>query len=189
MNLTVKTSDLLKEIQLVYGVIERKATIPILSNILIEAKKNTLCLTATDIEVTLKSQCPADIKSEGAVTVSGQKFFDSIRFLPPESEIHIKLNENNWTTINCERTKYRMAGISSDEFPSIQKSDYKKAIPISWETFKRMIHRVFFSISADETRYALRGALFSIQPDGLMLIATDGHRLAYIKNKEKTSIK
>lgn len=189
MNLTIKTSDLLKEIQLVYGVIERKATIPILSNILIEAKNKKLHLTATDIEVTLRSQCPANITAEGSITVPGQKFFDSIRFLPPESEIHIKINENNWAIVDCERTKYKIAGISSEEFPSIQKSDYKKVISISWDIFKRMIHKVFFAISADETRYALRGAQASIQPECITLIATDGHRLAFIKSKEKTSIK
>ncbi len=188
MQLIVKTLDLLKEIQLVYGVIEKKATIPILSNILMEAKNNTLHLTATDIEVTLKSQCPAKVKSEGSVTIPGQKLFDSIRFLPPESEIHIKLKENNWALVDCERTKYKIAGIGSDEFPSIQKSDYKKSIAISWEILKRMIHRVFFAISADETRYALRGSLVNIQHEGITLVATDGHRLAYIKNKEKTAL-
>jgi DNA polymerase-3 subunit beta len=189
MNLKAKTSNLLKEIQLVYGVIERKATIPILSNILMEAKKDKLHLTATDIEVTLKSQCPASVKTDGAITLSGQKLFDSIRFLPIDSEIHIKLNENNWATVNCERTKYRIAGISSEEFPSIQKSDYKKAISISWDNFKKMINKVFFSISAEETRYALRGALVNILPEGISIIATDGHRLACITNKEKLSIK
>lgn len=189
MNLKAKTSDLLKEIQLVYSVIERKATIPILSNILMEAKKDKIRLTATDIEVTLKSQCAANVKIDGAITVSGQKLFDSIRFLPIDSEIHIKLNENNWASLNCERTKYRIAGISSEEFPSIQKSDYKKAIPITWDTFKKMINRVFFSISSEETRYALRGALVNILPEDMSLIATDGHRLAYIRSKEKLSIK
>lgn len=189
MNIKAKTSDLLKEIQLVYGVIERKATIPILSNILMEAKKDKIYLTATDIEVTLKSQCDADIKADGSVTVPGQKLFDSIRFLPIDSNLHIKLSENNWATIKCERTNYRIAGISSEEFPSIQKSDYRKAITISWNILKSMVQKVLFAISSDETRYALRGALVNILPEGISIIATDGHRLACIKSKEKVDIK
>ncbi len=189
MELTVKASDLQKEIQMVYGVIERKATIPILSNILLTTKGDKLQLTATDIVVSVNSSCPATVVSEGAVTISGQKIYESIRFLPPESEIHIKRRENDWTNVHCEETKYRIKGIASDEFPTIQECDYTKAVSMPWDVMNMMINKTLFAISSDDTRYAMRGALLIMEADGVSLVATDGHRLAYINKKMKTGIK
>ena len=189
MELTVKASDLQKEIQMVYGVIERKATIPILSNVLLKAKDNNLYLTATDIVVCINSSCPAVVMAEGSVTVSGQKIYESIRFLPPDGEIHIKLKENNWTHIDCEQTKYKIAGIGSDEFPTIQECDYSQAISMPWNVMSTMINKVLFAISSDDTRYAMRGALLIIDGEGVSLVSTDGHRLAYIHRKMKTTMK
>ncbi|MEW5806925.1 MAG: DNA polymerase III subunit beta [Acidobacteriota bacterium] len=189
MELTVKASDLQREVQLVYGVIERKATIPILSNILLKAIKGEIQLTATDIEVTIKSSCPATVSSEGAVTLLGQKIYESIRFLPPDAEINMKLKENNWMIIHCERTKYRIAGIASDEFPIIQECDYSQAVTLQWAPVKHMINKVIFAITAEDTRYALRGALMELDENGITFVATDGHRLAYIHKNEKTGLK
>ncbi len=189
MELKVRASDLQKEIQMVYGVIERKATIPILSNILLKAKEGRLQLTATDIVVSINSSCPATVVSEGSVTISGQKIYESIRFLPADSEIHIKAKENNWTDIHCEETKYNIAGLSSDEFPTIQKCDYSKAVSVPWDVMNMMINKTLFAISSDDTRYAMRGALLIMEEDGVSLVATDGHRLAYVNKKGKTNIK
>src|SRR5437879_2487890 len=118
MEFSVKKFDLLEELSLTQGVVERKTTIPILSNLLCEAKGNRLTITATDLELSIRTGCEAKVKKEGSGTIPAKKLLELVRLLP-EEEIRFKLLENNWVEILCDRKKYKMVGMSKDNFPAL----------------------------------------------------------------------
>src|SRR5487761_1010825 len=118
MEFTVKNYDLRAELNLTQGVVERKTTIPILSHLLCEAKGNRVTLTATDLELSLRTSCEAKVKKEGAGTIPAKKLLDLIRLLP-EEEIRFKLLDNHWAQIVCDRKSYKMVGMSKDNFPAL----------------------------------------------------------------------
>ena len=118
MEFSVKKVDLLRELELTQGVVERKTTIPILSNLLCEAKGNRLAITATDLELSIRTSCEASVKKEGAGTIPAKKLFDLVRLLP-EAEIRFKLLENHWVHITCDRRNYKLVGMSKDNFPAL----------------------------------------------------------------------
>ena len=110
MEFTVNKSDLVRELSLSQGVVEKKTTIPILSNVLIEASGNSITLTATDLELGIRCSCPAKVKKEGAGTVPARKLLDYVRLLP-EGDVNMKFLENHWANITCGRSRTRIAGI------------------------------------------------------------------------------
>src|SRR3989441_3503931 len=118
MEFSVKKFDLLEELSLTQGVVERKTTIPILSNVLCEAKDNRLTITATDLELSIRTGCEAKVKKEGSGTIPAKKLLELVRLLP-EEEIRFKLLENHWVEIVCDRKKYKMVGMSKDNFPAL----------------------------------------------------------------------
>src|SRR6202046_2556121 len=118
MEFSVKKFDLLEELELTQGVVERKTTIPILSNILFEAHGNRLSITATDLELSIRTSCEAKVKKDGAGTIPAKKLFDLVRLLPDE-EIKFKLLENHWIQIESGRKKYKLVGMSKDNFPAL----------------------------------------------------------------------
>ena len=118
MEFSVKKYDLLEELNLTQGVVERKTTIPILSNLLVEAKGNRLTITATDLELSIRTSCEAKIKKEGAGTIPAKKLLELVRLLPDE-EIRFKLLENHWVHITCDRRNYKLVGMSKDNFPAL----------------------------------------------------------------------
>ena len=118
MEFSVKKFDLLEELQLTQGVVERKTTIPILSNLLFEAKGNRLTITATDLELSIRTSCEAKVKKEGAGTIPAKKLLELVRLLP-EEEIRFKLLENHWVQITCDRRNYKLVGMSKENFPAL----------------------------------------------------------------------
>src|SRR5271154_5889906 len=118
MEFSVKKFDLLEELLLTQGVVERKTTIPILSNLLVEAKGNRLTITATDLELSIRTSCDAKVKKEGAGTIPAKKLLELVRLLPDE-EIRFKLLENHWVQITCDRKSYKMVGMAKDNFPAV----------------------------------------------------------------------
>ena len=118
MELTVKKSDLLRELQLTQGVVERKTTIPILSNLLLEAKGEALQISATDLELGIKTACAAKVKKEGAETVSARRLFELVRSLP-DAEIKLKELENHRLELRCERSHFKLVGMAKDNFPAL----------------------------------------------------------------------
>src|SRR4030042_1844834 len=118
MDFVVKKGDFLKELQYVQGVVERKTTVPILSNFLLETSGNSLVVTATDLDVTIQCSCAASIKVSGAVTVLSRKLFDIVRLLP-ESDIHFKATSADWMKITCERSRFKVATLSKENFPEV----------------------------------------------------------------------
>jgi DNA polymerase-3 subunit beta len=179
MEFTVSKADLVRELSLSQGVVEKKTTIPILSNVLIEAAGDRVTLTATDLELGIRCSCPARVKKEGAGTVPARKLLDYVRLLP-DGDVNMKFLENHWASITCGRSRTRIAGMSRDSFPELpQMPEPIAEIPV--KTLASMIARTQFAISMEESRFTLSGALLLLRPEGLTMVATDGHRLAFVQ--------
>jgi DNA polymerase-3 subunit beta len=179
MEFTVSKSDLVRELSLSQGVVEKKTTIPILSNVLLEAAGDRVTLTATDLELGIRCSCPARVKKEGSGTVPARKLLDYVRLLP-EADLTMKFLENHWANITCGRSRTRIAGMSRESFPELPEMPEPMAeIPL--KTLASMITRTSFAISMEESRFTLNGALLLMRPEGLTMVATDGHRLAYVQ--------
>jgi DNA polymerase-3 subunit beta len=179
MEFTVSKTDLVRELSLSQGVVEKKTTIPILSNVLLEAAGDRVTLTATDLELGIRCSCPARVKKEGAGTVPARKLLDYVRLLP-EGDVQMKFLENHWATINSGRSRTRIAGMSRESFPELPAMPETIAqLPV--KMLASMIARTSFAISMEESRFTLNGALLLIRPEGLSMVATDGHRLAFVQ--------
>lgn len=183
MEFSVKKFDLLAELELTQGVVERKTTIPILANLLCEASGAGLTLTATDLELSICTSCAGKVKKEGAGTIPAKKLLELIRLLPDE-EIRFKLLENHWVQIVCDRKTYKMVGMSKENFPA-QPAMPHPLVKIPAGIIAAMIAKTAFAISTEESRYTLNGALLILKPDMVTMVATDGHRLALVETDHK----
>ncbi len=183
MEFSAKKFDLLRELNLTQGVVERKTTIPILSNLLFEANGSRLTITATDLELSIRTSCEAKVKKEGAGTIPAKKLLDLVRLLP-EEEIRFKLLENNWVQVVCDRKTYKMVGMSRDNFPAIPDVPHP-LVKIPAGTLSSLIAKTAFAISMEESRYTLNGGLLLLKPESIVMVATDGHRLALAETDHK----
>ena len=181
MDISVNKSDLLKELTATQGVVEHKTTIPILSNFLFEASGDKLAITATDLDLSLKTSCAAKVKKEGACTIPARKLYDYVKLLP-DGEITIKLLENHWVQIRLGRSNTKMVGMARANFPTVATFPTAGVIKIPADVLRTMISKTIFAISNEESRYTLNGALMVLKPESITMVATDGHRLAHIEN-------
>ena len=180
MEFTVTKTDLARELGLSQGVVEKRTTIPILSNVLIEAQQDRINLTATDLELGIRCSCPAKVKKEGAGTIPARKLLDYVRLLP-DADLSMKFQENHWANITCGRSRTKIAGMSRESFPELpQMPESIAEIPVA--ELASMIARTSFAISMEESRFTLNGALFLLTGNGMTMVATDGHRLAYVES-------
>jgi DNA polymerase-3 subunit beta len=180
MEITVSRSELLKELSATQGVVERKTTIPILSNYLFEAGTDRLSLTATDLDLSLRTSCNAKVKKEGSCTIPARKLHDYVKLLP-EADITIKLLENHWVSIRCGRSNTKMVGMARSNFPSLPVFPTAGVVKIPAQVLRAMIARTGFAIANEESRYTLNGALMVLKPESITMVATDGHRLAHVE--------
>jgi DNA polymerase III subunit beta len=180
MEFTIEKDAFVRALQKIQGIVERRNTMPILSNVLIEALDDSLTLTATDLEVGMKSRYQAKVHADGKITISAKKLYEIIRELPDE-QIKFSTRENDWVDISCGKAKFNIVGLSPDEFPSFPKIDERGFISLDSITLARMIEQTSYSICHDETKYNLNGILFKVSDENderlLRLVATDGHRL------------
>jgi len=179
MELTVSKADLARELGLSQGVVEKRTTIPILSNVLLEASGDRLTLTATDLELGIRAECPARVKKEGAGTIPARKLLDYVRLLP-DGDINIKFLENHWASITAGRSKTKIAGMSRESYPELPVMP-EVITQIPCKQLASMITRTVFAISMEESRFTLNGALLLLKEDGMVMVATDGHRLAFVE--------
>jgi len=186
MEFSVKKFDLLEEISMMQGVVERKTTIPILSNALFEAKGGRLTITATDLDLSIRASCEAKVKKEGSGTIPAKKLMELVRLLPDDEEIRFRLLENHWMQIICDRKTYKLVGMSRENFPN-QPGFPESVVKIPAQLLFSLIAKTSFAISAEESRYTLNGALFLLKPEMLLMVATDGHRLALVEADHKIS--
>jgi DNA polymerase III subunit beta len=180
MEITVSKFELLRELTATQGVVERKTTIPILSNYLFEASGDKLALTATDLDLSLRTSCNAKVKKEGSCTIPARKLHDYVKLLP-DADITIKLLENHWVSIRCGRSNTKMVGMARSNFPSLPQFPTSGVIKIPAGVLRTMIAKTTFAIANEESRYTLNGALMVLKPESITMVATDGHRLAHIE--------
>jgi DNA polymerase III subunit beta len=182
MEITVTKNDLLKELTATQGVVERKTTIPILSNFLFEASGDRLSITATDLDLSLRTAASAKVKKEGSCTVPARKLYDYVKLLG-EGDISIKLLENHWVQIRSGRSNTKMVGMARANFPALPQFPADTAIHIPAGVLRNLIAKTIFAISNEESRYTLNGALLVLKPESITMVATDGHRLAHIEHQ------
>jgi DNA polymerase III subunit beta len=178
--ITVSKFELLRELTATQGVVERKTTIPILSNYLFEAAGDKLSLTATDLDLSLRTACAAKVKKEGSCTIPARKLHDYVKLLP-DADITIKLLENHWVSIRCGRSNTKMVGMARSNFPSLPAFPTAGVVKIPAQVLRGMIAKTGFAIANEESRYTLNGALMVLKPESITMVATDGHRLSHIE--------
>ena len=184
MELVVRKTDLLKELSLLQGIVERKNTIPILGNVLLEASKNEVALLATDLDVGLRSRCDASVSKPGTLTLPAKKLFEIVNALP-DTEIRIEEDKGGRSvTVAADRFESRMQTLPASEFPTPPADAGKPLASLPGAALKRMIQYTRFAITSEDTRYFLNGAQLVLQPDSMSMVATDGHRLAFARVKE-----
>ena len=180
MEITVSRQELLKELSATQSVVERKTTIPILSNFLIEADEEKLQITATDLDQAIRTSAPAKVKKAGSCTIPARKLYDYIKLLP-EGEISIKLLENHWVQIRSGRSNTKMVGMARANYPAVPEFPSTDVVSLSTIALKTLVARTIFAISTEESRYTLNGALLILKAESMAMVATDGHRLAYVE--------
>jgi DNA polymerase III subunit beta len=181
MEISVSKNDLLKELTATQGVVERKTTIPILSNFLFEAGGDKLSITATDLDLSLRTSCPAKVKKDGSCTIPARKLYDYVKLLA-DGDISIKLLENHWVQIRSGRSNTKMVGMARANFPALPLFPAEAALQLPAQVLRQLIAKTIFSISNEESRYTLNGALLVLKPDSITMVATDGHRLAHVEH-------
>jgi len=179
MELVVRKNDLLRELQLFQGIVERKNTIPILANVLMEAKGDEVRFLATDLEVGLRSKCNASVAKSGSLTLPAKKFYEIIKALP-ETDIRIA-EDKGGVKVAADRFDSRMQTLPREDFPTLPESGAgAPSATLPRSALKEMVAKTHFAITGEDTRYFLNGALFVLRPDSMSLVATDGHRLALV---------
>ncbi len=177
MKLSAAREVLLKPLQAVIGVVERRQTMPILSNVLLVAREGELAVTATDLEVELVAQVNVDVQSGGEITVSGRKLLDICRALPEGSDIAVSVSGEK-LHVRSGRAKFALATLPAAEFPSVEDIKASQTISVSQEVLGRLIEKTHFSMAQQDVRYYLNGMLLETGGKHIRSVATDGHRLA-----------
>ena len=185
MEITVSRQDLVKELTATQSVVERKTTIPILSNFLIEADGESLSITATDLDQAIRTSAPAKVKKPGACTIPARKLYDYIKLLP-DGDISIKLLDNHWVQIRSGRSNTKMVGMARANYPQVPEFPALAVTSIPAAVLKTLIARTIFAISNEESRYTLNGALLVLKAESLAMVATDGHRLSFVEKPNET---
>ncbi len=187
MEFRTSKENILKGLSKIQSIVELRNTMPILSNTLIKTDKDGLIFLATDLEVSFSGKISAQIKEEGAITVSAKKLYEILKEFP-DKDIDFKKDDNNWLIINCDKINFKVVGLPADEFPSLpEDSSEKEFCNVNKELLKEMIDKTSFAISTEESRVNLNGVYLEKQtPEsggGINMVATDGHRLSMI-NKD-----
>jgi len=185
MEITVSRQDLVKELTATQSVVERKTTIPILSNFLIEADGDRLNITATDLDQAIRTSAAVKVKKAGACTIPARKLYDYIKLLP-DGDISIKLLENHWVQIRSGRSNTKMVGMARANYPQVPEFPTVAVTSIPLAALRALIARTIFAISNEESRYTLNGALLVLKAESLAMVATDGHRLAFVEKPGET---
>jgi DNA polymerase III subunit beta len=190
MELVVRKTDLLRELQLFQGIVERKNTIPILANVLLEARGEEVKMLATDLEVGLRSTCAATVSKGGSLTLPAKKLYEIIKALP-ETDVRIE-EDKGGVKVAAERFDSRMQTLPREDFPSLPEGTGSYSATLPRDVLRQMVSKTQFAITGEDTRYFLNGALFILRADSMSLVSTDGHRLALItvpRDKSKSKVR
>ncbi len=188
MKFSIEKEKIMDELQHLQGIVEKRNTMPILANILVEVSEKEINLTGTDLEVGLKSHFPADIEQQGSITVSGKKLFEIVKSLKEKQKVEFKEGGDLLMEIKSGESEFKILCLPKEDFPQVPEPKFDKKINIPLNVFKEMTERVYFAI-AQEQRYYLNGALMILKNNSIHMVSTDGHRLAYTaKNIDKMNI-
>jgi len=192
MEFLIKRSELASALSKVQGIVEKKNTVPILSSILMEVENDNLFISATDLEISLRSRYRADVSSEGVVTAPAKKIFEIVRELP-EGDVRIKADDGGWLLIEMGRSRFKVMSLPKEDFPAVPRVEEGEKLEFSPAVLSEMIDKTSFAMSHDQTRHALNGVLWEVSPAGdgeaeCRMVATDGHRLAYIRRENKGEV-
>lgn len=180
MELVARKADLVRELQFFQQIVERKNTIPILANVLMEGTGNEVTLLATDLEVALRSRCEAAVSKPGSVTLPAKKFYEVVRALP-DGDVNIETDKGG-TTVKVSGGQFssKMPTLPREDFPSLPEAGGGAKATIKGKSLKQMVALTQFAITGEDTRYYLNGAQFVLRSDSMTFVATDGHRLALV---------
>jgi DNA polymerase-3 subunit beta len=197
MKLTIKKEEILKGLQRIQGVVEKKNTMPILSNMLLIADNSGVEIIATDLEIGLRGRYAATVEKPGAVTVSAKKMYEIMRELPAE-DIQIKVEDNNWVKIQTGHSQFKLVGLPRDEYPTLPDVVEEGMFVIEGDTLRDMIKKTLYAVGENDARYVLNGLFVHMtQTKGglnIRMVGTDGHRLSMVdrvvdaKHKEESVI-
>ncbi len=185
MEIVVSRQDLVKELTATQSVVERKTTIPILSNFLFEVDQDRLTLTATDLDQAIRTSTAVKVKKAGACTIPARKLYDYVKLLP-DGDIAIKLLENHWVQIRSGRSNTKIVGMARANYPQVPEFPSLAVTSIPVPVLQTLIARTIFSISNEESRYTLNGALMILKAESIAMVATDGHRLSFVEKPNET---
>jgi DNA polymerase-3 subunit beta len=188
MEILLPKADLVRELYFLQGVVERKSAIPILSNALIEARGQEISLSATDLDISLRSDSAARVMAEGSITVNAKKLYEIARSLP-DADVTLKVLPEYWVALECGHVSFKLAGLPKQDYPALPQRSGSAAIEIPGEALKDLANRTSFAVSGEDARYFLAGALLVIEEGNLALVATDGHRLAYARREGLVAVK
>jgi len=183
MEIKVAVQELAKALQRVQGIVEKKTTMPILANVLLDANENgSLSVSATNLEIGLSGTYAAEVGKGGSITLAGRALYEIVRSLP-EDTVTLKRASNNWVEITCGKVNYRVVGMAADGYPSLPKFEDVEFFSLERAAFKEMIDKTLYSVCTDETRYNLTGVYCEpiAEGAGLRMVSTDGHRLSIIE--------
>jgi len=182
MKVVLNRSELLKGVSTVQNAVAVKNTMPILANVLLEARDKKLEFVTTDLDMGIRCSVPAEIVEKGSITINAKKLGDIIRELP-EASVDLEIDENHKMILICQKSNFKIHGLPKDDFPILPDVKKDKVFKIKGSLLQEMIHKTIFAVSTDETRYVLNGILFQVENEKLRMVATDGHRLALIQKK------
>lgn len=178
MKLEAKREQLLKPLQQVIGAVERRQTLPILSNVLLAATERELTLTATDLEVELSVRVELPVEVPGSITLPARRLHDILRALPEEATVTLNIDGEK-VTVRCGRSRFTLATLPAADFPTLEDLSFGGAIPLAQGALRSLIERTHFAMAQQDVRYYLNGLLLEVNPGTLRVVATDGHRLAF----------
>jgi DNA polymerase-3 subunit beta len=180
MDFTVKQPTLLRELEILQGVVEKKNTVPILANVVMAAGPEGVEIMATDLEVSVRGRMEAAVGEPGGVSVSAKKLHEIVRLLP-DADVTIRREGEGWVTIVCGRSRFRVMGLNPEDFPSLPAPPAGPRVRIPAAQLRSMVERVIFAVTSDDTRFALNGALLLLKEGSITLVSSDGHRLALVR--------
>lgn len=181
MKLRIARDELLTGLQRVQGVVEKRNTMPILSNILLEAKSEGVDIIATDLELGMRGLYKAAVKEPGSITLSARKLYEILKELP-NGEIELTVGANNWATIQSGKSQFKIVGLPSTEYPALPVIEREGLTPLAGAGLANLIRKTIFAVGDNDARYILNGLLITLNVSDkkttLRLVGTDGHRLA-----------
>ena len=179
MKLRIAREELLTALQRVQGVVEKRNTMPILSNILLEAKPEGVDILATDLEIGMRGLYKASVQEPGSITLSARKLYEILKELR-DGEIELATGENNWATIQSGKSQFKVVGLSSSEYPALPAIEREGLTPLAGSGLLQLIRKTLFAVGDNDARYILNGLLVTLttaeKKTTLRLVGTDGHR-------------